>query len=178
MDLKGLFEDDGAVSPVIGVVLLVAITVILGAVVATFVLSVGEELTGSAPNAGFTFDFDSEAEDEVDGYGLIFGADETDPTEYDREITGPESDEIGLLVISHAGGPTIESQRLSNSGNRFLENDDDPRWTNPASEYESGDEITAGDSFVMWLHTDDEIRLTWEFEGDSAILQTYDRPDR
>ncbi len=36
MDLKKLFADDDAVSPVIGVILMVAITVILAAVIASF----------------------------------------------------------------------------------------------------------------------------------------------
>jgi len=41
MDLKGLFTDDDAVSPVIGVILMVAITVILAAVIGAFVLDIG-----------------------------------------------------------------------------------------------------------------------------------------
>jgi len=41
MDLKRLFTDDDAVSPVIGVILMVAITVILAAVIGAFVLDIG-----------------------------------------------------------------------------------------------------------------------------------------
>jgi len=41
MDLKNLFTDDNAVSPVIGVILMVAITVILAAVIGAFVLDIG-----------------------------------------------------------------------------------------------------------------------------------------
>jgi len=43
MDLKKLFNDDDAVSPVIGVILMVAITVILAAVIASFVLGLGDQ---------------------------------------------------------------------------------------------------------------------------------------
>ena len=39
MDMKKLFADDSAVSPVIGVILMVAITVILAAVIGSFVLN-------------------------------------------------------------------------------------------------------------------------------------------
>jgi flagellin-like protein len=39
--LKAMFDDDSAVSPVIGVILMVAITVILAAVIASFVLGLG-----------------------------------------------------------------------------------------------------------------------------------------
>jgi flagellin-like protein len=44
MQLPNLRDDDDAVSPVIGVILMVAITVILAAVIATFVLGLGDSL--------------------------------------------------------------------------------------------------------------------------------------
>ncbi|TKR27524.1 type IV pilin [Natronomonas salsuginis] len=46
MNLKKLFDtnDDRAVSPVIGVILMVAITVILAAVIGTFVLNLGDSV--------------------------------------------------------------------------------------------------------------------------------------
>jgi len=59
MNLKQLLNDDDAVSPVIGVILMVAITVILAAVIATFVLGLGEQVSDTAPNASFSFDYDS-----------------------------------------------------------------------------------------------------------------------
>lgn len=43
--------DDRAVSPVIGVILMVAITVILAAVIGVFVLGMGDQLQESPPNA-------------------------------------------------------------------------------------------------------------------------------
>jgi flagellin-like protein len=48
--------DDRAVSPVIGVILMVAITVILAAVIGTFVLGLGDQLGPTAPQATFTVD--------------------------------------------------------------------------------------------------------------------------
>ena len=50
--------DDRAVSPVIGVILMVAITVILAAVIGTFVLGLGDQIGGSA-TAGVTVDGDN-----------------------------------------------------------------------------------------------------------------------
>ena len=44
-------RDDRAVSPVIGVILMVAITVILAAVIGTFVLGLGDQVQETAPNA-------------------------------------------------------------------------------------------------------------------------------
>jgi flagellin-like protein len=58
MQLKRLIQDDDGVSPVIGVILMVAITVILAAVIATFVLGLGEQLSDSSPQATFDFDYD------------------------------------------------------------------------------------------------------------------------
>lgn len=58
MDLKQLIKDDDAVSPVIGVILMVAITVILAAVIATFVLGLGDSLSNTAPQASFSFDYE------------------------------------------------------------------------------------------------------------------------
>ena len=58
MNFKQLFTEDRAVSPVIGVILMVAITVILAAVIGTFVLGLGDQVSESAPQAQFTFDFD------------------------------------------------------------------------------------------------------------------------
>ena len=49
-------HDDDAVSPVIGVILMVAITVILAAVIGTFVLGLGQKVGQSGPTASFTFD--------------------------------------------------------------------------------------------------------------------------
>ena len=52
MKPSNLFNsDDRAVSPVIGVILMVAITVILAAVIGTFVLGLGDSLGDSQPTA-------------------------------------------------------------------------------------------------------------------------------
>jgi len=63
MELKRFFDDDDAVSPVIGVILMVAITVILAAVIATFVLGLGDSVSNTAPQASFSFDYDDSADE-------------------------------------------------------------------------------------------------------------------
>jgi len=60
MNVKDLFTDDSAVSPVIGVILMVAITVILAAVIGSFVLNLGGSLQQNAPQASFGFDYDTD----------------------------------------------------------------------------------------------------------------------
>ena len=57
MNIKQLINDDRAVSPVIGVILMVAITVILAAVIGTFVLGLGDSIQDTSPQATFDFDY-------------------------------------------------------------------------------------------------------------------------
>jgi len=58
INLKRLFTDEEAVSPVIGVILMVAITVILAAVIGAFVLDLGGK-TSATPQANFEGDYDN-----------------------------------------------------------------------------------------------------------------------
>lgn len=55
MEFTSLYDDDRAVSPVIGVILMVAITVILAAVIGTFVLGLGDQVQQTTPQAQFGF---------------------------------------------------------------------------------------------------------------------------
>jgi len=59
MDIKQLIQDDDAVSPVIGVILMVAITVILAAVIASFVLGLGDSAGDKAPQVSVNCDTQS-----------------------------------------------------------------------------------------------------------------------
>ena len=66
MDFKKLFETDGderAVSPVIGIILMVAITVILAAVIGAFVIGIGDDQE-TVPQASFDFDQTGDAGDD------------------------------------------------------------------------------------------------------------------
>ncbi|MDZ7702013.1 MAG: type IV pilin N-terminal domain-containing protein [Halobacteriales archaeon] len=58
-NLDGWTDDERAVSPVIGVILMVAITVILAAVIGTFVLDLGQSAGQSAPQASLSVTIDS-----------------------------------------------------------------------------------------------------------------------
>ncbi len=65
MDFKQLFDDDRAVSPVIGVILMVAITVILAAVIGTFVLGLGDQVQSTTPQASFGFETADDKKDVI-----------------------------------------------------------------------------------------------------------------
>ena len=58
MDIKQLIHDDDAVSPVIGVILMVAVTVVLSAAIGAFVLDIGSAVTEQQPNAVIEFEYD------------------------------------------------------------------------------------------------------------------------
>ncbi len=76
-----MWRDEKAVSPVIGVILMVAITVILAAVIASFVFGLGSKAPKSAPQAQ-----------------LVASAD-ADNTNYNGKVD--------LVVIEHQGGENI-----------------------------------------------------------------------
>ncbi|NHN41233.1 type IV pilin [Halorubellus sp. JP-L1] len=79
MQLKNLFTDEDAVSPVIGVILMVAITVILAAVIGAFVLGIGGSQE-KVPQASFSYNADAsntlevthEGGDEIDASRIEF----------------------------------------------------------------------------------------------------------
>lgn len=58
MHLRTLFGSDDAVSPGIGVILMVAISVIIAAVIGTFVLGLGDTVSNTVPSASFEFDYE------------------------------------------------------------------------------------------------------------------------
>ena len=66
MDIKQLIHDDDAVSPVIGVILMVAITVILAAVIASFVLGLGDQAQQATPQASFSFDYNEDSTNSIE----------------------------------------------------------------------------------------------------------------
>ena len=65
MNIKELIHDDDAVSPVIGVILMVAITVILAAVIASFVLGLGDQAQQTTPQTSFSWDYDNTANENL-----------------------------------------------------------------------------------------------------------------
>ena len=162
MKLKQLLNDDDAVSPVIGVILMVAITVILAAVIATFVLGLGEQISESSPNTSFSFDYE-------DG-GV--------PSDSLSGTINNQND--GLLIVTHSGGPNIAAEQLSITGSTASSTNGE--WAADTSndpQYSSGDEIGAGDSVEVAVNNGDTIRIVWENEegSESSTLQRFDVPE-
>jgi flagellin-like protein len=156
MRLKQLLNDDNAVSPVIGVILMVAITVILAAVIATFVLGLGEQISETSPNASFTFDYNGSASPGTDSFGGSAGT-------------------TGLLTITHAGGPNIASEQIFVSGASSGNIGSDNSWSAASV---SGD-VSAGTSIDVGVDNGDTVAVTWENEEgtESSTLQRYNVPE-
>jgi flagellin-like protein len=106
MKLKNLFTDDDAVSPVIGVILMVAITVILAAVIGAFVLGIGSSQE-KAPQASIAFDYDSTPQVTIthDG-GETFNA---ETLTLNGDITTCGTDNTGSDVQLSAGSIIAEN---------------------------------------------------------------------
>ena len=107
MDLKTLIQDDDAVSPVIGVILMVAITVILAAVIATFVLGLGDSLSNTAPQASFSCDTSGGTTSTV-----MTGGDSLNPTKV--SVGGTTWDGTG--TASGSGGTIVAGDSISETG--------------------------------------------------------------
>jgi len=94
---NSLTADDRGVSPVIGVILMVAITVILAAVIGTFVLGLGDSI-GNSPTAGVS----------VEGAG-------TDEATVTLSNSGTATD---VLVVANNSSDTEERVPLDSVGDR------------------------------------------------------------
>ena len=151
MKLHELFADDDAVSPVIGVILMVAITVILAAVIGTFVLGLGGQVQDTAPNAQFTF------------------------TQEDTIDTSGEDD----LRMTHDGGENVMTSnvKVTNSDKDYTggpcqdEGGSSTQWSD--TELSAGDRCTIQDSK---LSEGDTVRVVWESDdgGTSTTLAKYE----
>ena len=169
MQLRQLINDDDAVSPVIGVILMVAITVILAAVIASFVLGLGGN-TQATPTASFTFDY-----------------------------TQGNDDQSSYIEVTHDGGDTIKGNEIYLRGSNFANRDFDAdssvsisdsdvvyQDSSPGSTWKEvsgdmstkkGDEsaIAAGDSIDIQADTDYDLRVIWQpGNGDSSATLGQD----
>ncbi len=133
MKLKQLFTDDDAVSPVIGVILMVAITVILAAVIGAFVLDIGNQQE-QTPQASLSLSSDAsdnltishDSGDELntdnlyiteEGDQVVGGQDGSDwdesgslgPGESIEQDTGISAGEYEYSIVHGPSGGTIAS---------------------------------------------------------------------
>jgi len=124
MDIKTLLHDDDAVSPVIGVILMVAITVILAAVIASFVLGLGDQAGQAAPQVSVSCDIGASGSMTHDG-GDTLNYNNLDIKNPDNAVTSSDT-EI-------TAGDEIYSGQV-NDGTQLVWEDPDGGSTNVIAE--------------------------------------------
>ena len=156
---KQMLQDEGAVSPVIGVILMVAVTVVLGAVIGAFVFGIGDKLSEPAPNAQLNFDYDA------DGNSLDIVHDGGD------SIT---PDNTGSLAVSGSD--------IANSGSDLTWAPSGSRASNNDNGFVlgSGVSLTSGDDIVTVASVDSghTVDLQWVSNGgdQSTTLGEFEAP--
>ena len=164
MQLSKLFNDDTAVSPVIGVILMVAITVILAAVIGTFVLGLGDSIGENAPSASYDWDETSDGVELTHQSGQNINPDRLSATldgnNLDDEATSGDS----FGDVWAGGGDDVSS------GDRVTFVPTDSTWEGDEDDREfrvavDGTEFSGGEEFrVIW---------TASGGGSSSTLTTY-----
>jgi len=148
MKLTNLLSDSNdsrAVSPVIGVILMVAITVILAAVIGTFVLGLGDSVE-SAPQASFNFDYD-DTEDPEEITIRHRGGDNIDTANLEIRLNG---ESIDTSAASYKNTALSDQYTTFNAGNQVvITNDPFSSGDNIDIVYISGDKQDIIGSFTV-----------------------------
>ena len=151
MNRRQLLRDERAVSPVIGVILMVAITVILSAVIGTFVLGLGEQVSETPPQAQFTFEFNGST-----GLNITHdGGDSLDAGTLNVTSSVP-------LAVSDDGTDYIDANGVGTI------DDTDPTSINlvTSNKFDSGDTIDAGTTIYVITSSSETfagttVRVVW-----------------
>ncbi|PSQ15962.1 type IV pilin [Halobacteriales archaeon QS_8_69_26] len=143
-----LLREDGAATPVIGVILMVAVTVVLAAVIGTFVLGIGSQVSGDTPKVSFGFVFDG-------------GGDDFNPGNSNDSVT-----------ITHRGGDGLDREEITvNVGGENVETNgpcyDNDDWP---EDIEAGDKGTIDESVCssLEMESDDRVKVVWNDPDDEA----------
>lgn len=150
MHLRHLFTDDRAVSPVIGVILMVAITVILAAVIGAFVLGLGNEVSEAQPGVSLGLEFPGASDDTV-------------------RITHRGGDTFDSADVSVRVGS--EYAYRTGARDAFTQSSS-PSWPARVS---AGDVLELQDDTA---HNNEMVRVIWsgERDGDTVVLIEQEWP--
>jgi flagellin-like protein len=182
MNLKRLFNDDDAVSPVIGVILMVAITVILAAVIASFVLGLGDQ-NNPAPTASFDFDYDSNWGDDTEAVVTVTHQDGDEISASDIFVRGDEIDTTTTFTNPSNGQTWAEADGTQQTGIGGDNITPDPQDYGTSDSAKAGNRlnVVVGDATAAGTGNPDQfvIRIVWE-DPDSdqtSTLDTDEGPD-
>jgi len=138
-----LLNDDQAVSPVIGVILMVAITVILAAVIGTFVLGLGDSVEQNA-QAGVSFD---------------------------QQDNPDDSNQVRITITSIQNADTVEYRTYDESGDGSDDGTDS--FTAVSTDSNVGDSVTVGDGTSNGLEATDRIVVRATSGGSTTVISEY-----
>jgi len=157
--------DEDAVSPVVGVILMVAITVILAAVIGTFVLDLGGQVQQNA-QAGVSFDETEGVETEVQ-LNSVQNADHIyveAPNAATTDSNVYNGGDSSLGASQYGSGPGTATQYLLTVAD------------GSGSTYSSGDQAGGVGTTVTVKHDDSgdgQITVIGVIDGSENIIQTY-----
>lgn len=139
-----------SVTPVIGVVVMLGITVSLVVIVAPLIFS-GSSVDSGPPSIEVTFIYEEGIEaSQEDTFGTTGGSDG------------------GLLTLQVTNGADADAGQITvvstRSGGNLVDDTD-------SSEYTDGDNILAGDEITVWTERGDEVQIIWTTDdGDESYI--------
>jgi len=153
-------EPDKAVSPVVGVILMVGISVALLAVVAPVMLGSLSLAQPDPPQVSLAFEYDEGAEfSETDDFGTV----------------GDSADADGLMNIFIDSGPDrVNAERLEVDVDGTGSN-----WAHHHTDYIAGEALATGDDVAIWANRGDSVQIIWTAEDreTSFILDEFTVPE-
>jgi flagellin-like protein len=146
-------QSQRAVSPVIGVVLMIAITVSLAVVAAPFVFATAGEGPDQTPTVDFGFHYDEVSHQQADTFGVT-------PADSGTEAAG-------LLTITVDSGDAIPASELeieaTASGGQLTD----------SPQFGAEDELESGESLTLWVERGETIDVVWRDGEDNAVLGSF-----
>lgn len=144
---QGTNQDGTGQTELLGLLLLVAVTVFLVAIIATYVFGLGDGAEPDPPESNFSIGVEEDVEPErTDSFG-------TRGTNYDV-----------LLRVTHVDGDAVPAERLWIRGPTSF--DQARSWADTVQgigepAYEPGSSIDTGDAVTVWVRRNDTVRVTW-----------------
>lgn len=145
MKFTPLLREERAVTPVVGIVMIIALAVILAALVGSHTLGIGRDTTSNVPNVAVSWDYDETVDEDVqDSWGTV--KDDADSGSYE-----------GLLTITHDHGERVPPELLTIEG---ASSEPDGPFTED-SELAGQEFFASEDSVTVWVSADDTVRVVW-----------------
>jgi|AntRauTorcE11898_2_1112593.scaffolds.fasta_scaffold02922_2 FlaG/FlaF family flagellin (archaellin) len=148
MNIQSIFFEDDAVSSAIGVVLMIAVTVILAAAVGTFALGLAEESTKQTPSASVEVEWGTVGDDDT----------------VDITILGGNAVESRFVTVVHQDGTEL----WTDSGMTGVTIYDGKTWS--GSKIQSGDTLGLQETSGSVFQSGDSIKVIWNNGQKSQIL--------